>query len=190
MSKQHINIHVFSLNLMGTGIFVVFLPNYLNRKRRGVVFVDLQRALDLVPHLPLLPPIAMPLVRIELCDFKSYRGHHLIGPFSPFTSVIGPNGAGKSNLMDAISFVLGVKSAQLRSSQLRDLVYRGRRLEKSKDGKDALEETQDDAAASDEEEEAQGEGDAKTAWVLAVFEDEEKKEWLFKRTSVTALIRR
>jgi chromosome segregation ATPase len=30
--------------------------------------------------------------------------------------------------MDAISFVLGVKSAQLRSSQLRDLVYRGRRL--------------------------------------------------------------
>ena len=33
--------------------------------------------------------------------------------------------------MDAISFVLGVKSAQLRSSQLKDLVYRGRRLEKS-----------------------------------------------------------
>jgi structural maintenance of chromosome 1 len=45
-----------------------------------------------------------------------------------FTSVIGPNGAGKSNLLDAISFVLGVKSAQLRSSQLKDLVYRGRRL--------------------------------------------------------------
>ena len=73
----------------------------------------------------------MPLVRIELCDFKSYRGHHVIGPFTPFTSIIGPNGAGKSNLMDAISFVLGVKSAQLRSSQLKDLVYRGRRLEKS-----------------------------------------------------------
>ena len=73
----------------------------------------------------------MPLVRIELCDFKSYRGHHVIGPFTPFTSIIGPNGAGKSNLMDAISFVLGVKSAQLRSNQLKDLVYRGRRLEKS-----------------------------------------------------------
>ena len=34
--------------------------------------------------------------------------------------------SGKSNLMDAISFVLGVKSAQLRSSQLKDLIYRGR----------------------------------------------------------------
>ncbi|KAI9065079.1 RecF/RecN/SMC protein, partial [Trametes sanguinea] len=56
----------------------------------------------------------MPLIRIEVCDFKSYRGHQVIDPFRNFTSVIGPNGAGKSNLMDAISFVLGVKSAQLR----------------------------------------------------------------------------
>ncbi|KAI0261412.1 RecF/RecN/SMC, partial [Russula aff. rugulosa BPL654] len=51
-----------------------------------------------------------------------------LGPFKNFTFIIGPNGAGTSNLMDAISFVLGVRSAQLRSSQLRDLVYRGRRL--------------------------------------------------------------
>ena len=123
----------------------------------------------------------MPLVRIELCDFKSYRGHHLIGPFSPFTSIIGPNGAGKSNLMDAISFVLGVKSAQLRSSQLKDLVYRGRRLEKSRNGKEGEEEAQG-ASGSEEEEEVLGEGDAKTAWVLAVFQDTENKEWLFKRT--------
>ena len=122
----------------------------------------------------------MPLLRIELCDFKSYRGHHTIGPFSPFTSIIGPNGAGKSNLMDAISFVLGVKSAIMRSSQLRDLVYRGRRLEKSKDGKNVEEETQETAIS--DEEEVRGEGDAKTAWVLAVFEDVDKKEWLFKRT--------
>ncbi|KAJ9064558.1 Structural maintenance of chromosomes protein 1 [Entomophthora muscae] len=42
-----------------------------------------------------------------------------------FTAVIGPNGAGKSNLMDAISFVLGMRSQQLRSSNLKDLVYRG-----------------------------------------------------------------
>ena len=38
----------------------------------------------------------------------------MIGPFKQFTSIIGPNGSGKSNLMDAISFVLGVQSAQLR----------------------------------------------------------------------------
>ena len=55
------------------------------------------------------------------------RGHQIIGPFKNFTSIIGLNGAGKFDLMDAISFVLGVKSAQLRSSQLRDILYRGRR---------------------------------------------------------------
>jgi structural maintenance of chromosome 1 len=32
-------------------------------------------------------------------------------------------GSGKSNLMDAISFVLGVQSAQLRGTALKDLVY-------------------------------------------------------------------
>ena len=34
--------------------------------------------------------------------------------------------------MDAISFVLGIKSSHLRSTQLRDLVYRGRVLKHSK----------------------------------------------------------
>ncbi|KAN0135870.1 RecF/RecN/SMC [Lactarius tabidus] len=123
----------------------------------------------------------MPLVRIELCDFKSYRGHQVIGPFKNFTSIIGPNGAGKSNLMDAISFVLGVKSAQLRSSQLRDLVYRGRRLARDNgEGTSQLEPDEED------EEEGDGEGTAKKAWVLAVFEDEKSKEWLFQRTISTS----
>ncbi|KAI0297775.1 cohesin complex subunit psm1 [Multifurca ochricompacta] len=119
----------------------------------------------------------MPLIRIELCDFKSYRGHQVIGPFKNFTSIIGPNGAGKSNLMDAISFVLGVRSAQLRSSQLRDLVYRGRRL-----ARDNGEGTSQPDREDEDEEEGEGEGTAKKAWVLAVFEDEKNKEWLFQRT--------
>ncbi|KAG1847796.1 P-loop containing nucleoside triphosphate hydrolase protein [Suillus tomentosus] len=148
----------------------------------------------------------MPLIRIEVSDFKSYRcahiiscqglshrsnnyrvylfpsrGHQVIGPFKNFTSVIGPNGAGKSNLMDAISFVLGVKSAQLRSSQLKDLVYRGRRLAKGPlDGSDATQDQEDDDNSDD-----QGEGTAKKAWVLAVFQDEKRKEWLFQRTIST-----
>lgn len=112
----------------------------------------------------------MPLIRIEVCDFKSYRGHQTIGPFQHFTSVIGPNGAGKSNLMDAISFVLGVKSAQLRSSQLRDLVYRGRRL------------ASEPPSMQSEDVEEEGEGTAKRAWVLAVYQDSKKQEWLFQRT--------
>ena len=61
--------------------------------------------------------------RLEVENFKSYKGHQVIGPFKNFTAVVGPNGAGKSNLMDAISFVLGVRSAHLRGSQLKDLVY-------------------------------------------------------------------
>lgn len=63
--------------------------------------------------------------RLELENFKSYGGVHTIGPFQRFTAVIGPNGSGKSNLMDAISFVLGVNSRQLRSNQLKDLVHNG-----------------------------------------------------------------
>ena len=98
-----------------------------------------------------------------------------------FTSIIGPNGAGKSNLMDAISFVLGVKSAQLRSSQLKDLVYRGRRLARNGvDGSQAVngEETDDDEVDEGDE----GEGTAKKAWVMAIFQDNDQKEWTFQRT--------
>jgi structural maintenance of chromosome 1 len=64
------------------------------------------------------------LVKLELENFKSYQGRQVIGPFDDFTSIIGPNGSGKSNLMDAISFVLGVNSSQLRSSHLVDLINR------------------------------------------------------------------
>ncbi|CAN8070880.1 unnamed protein product [Agarophyton chilense] len=64
------------------------------------------------------------LDRLELHNFKSYGGTVMVGPFKGFTAVIGTNGSGKSNLMDAISFVLGVRTSQLRGNQLRDLVYR------------------------------------------------------------------
>jgi structural maintenance of chromosome 1 len=78
--------------------------------------------------------------------------------------------------MDAISFVLGVKSAQLRSTQLKDLVYRGRRAaEGARElGFDVdIPETQ---ATQDDN------PDARTASVMAVYEDTEAKEWRFKRT--------
>jgi structural maintenance of chromosome 1 len=78
--------------------------------------------------------------------------------------------------MDAISFVLGVKSAQLRSTQLKDLVYRGRKAAEGQDGEDAMEvdeETQETVATQA--------GDAKTAFVIAVYEDDDAKEWKFKR---------
>ena len=63
-----------------------------------------------------VPPIGSVgrLHSIEIEDFKSYKGKHVVGPFPNFTAVIGPNGSGKSNLMDAISFVCGVKTSHLR----------------------------------------------------------------------------
>ena len=94
-----------------------------------------------------------------------------------FTCIIGPNGAGKSNLMDAISFVLGIRSNQLRSAQLRDLVYRGRKALQV-EGEDGMEVDQDD------EETQASQADARSAWVMAVYEDEKGKEWRFKRRSV------
>ncbi|XP_071726717.1 structural maintenance of chromosomes protein 1-like [Rutidosis leptorrhynchoides] len=75
--------------------------------------------------------------RIELENFKSYKGHQIIGPFYDFTAIIGPNGSGKSNLMDAISFVLGVRTGQLRGAQLKDLIYAFDDREKEQRGRKA-----------------------------------------------------
>lgn len=120
----------------------------------------------------------MPLRRLELSNFKSYRGTQVIDfGVAPFTCIIGPNGSGKSNLMDAISFVLGVKSAQLRSTQLRDLVYRGR---KAAEG--ANEMGLDVPVPETQEESLNGSNDARTASVMAVYADEAGEEWTFKRT--------
>eukprot|EP00792_Barthelona_sp_PAP020_P004269 TRINITY_DN2009_c0_g1_i1.p1 TRINITY_DN2009_c0_g1~~TRINITY_DN2009_c0_g1_i1.p1 ORF type:complete len:1254 (+),score=225.55 TRINITY_DN2009_c0_g1_i1:54-3815(+) len=60
---------------------------------------------------------------IEIENFKSYYGNHRIGPFKNFTSIIGPNGSGKSNIMDAISFVLGIRSKEIRSEANLDLIH-------------------------------------------------------------------
>lgn len=119
----------------------------------------------------------MPLRRLELNNFKSYRGSQVIDfGEAPFTCIIGPNGSGKSNLMDAISFVLGVKSAQLRSTQLRDLVYRGR---KAAEGATEL---GLDVPIPDTQDDSLNDNDARTASVMAVYEDDLAEEWTFKRT--------
>ena len=89
--------------------------------------------------------------------------------------------------MDAISFVLGIKSSQLRSTQLRDLVYRGRVMKTSK--------IQDDGTAApaangnangvengDDDDSQRTRGDPKTAWVMAVYEDDAGDEQKWKRS--------
>ena len=95
-----------------------------------------------------------------------------------------------SRRMDAISFVLGIKSSHLRSTNLRDLVYRGRVLRTSKlDGEPTANgeegEQEEDVDAMDESQDTGGANDPKTAWVMAVYEDDagEEQQW---RRSITS----
>ena len=68
----------------------------------------------------------MYLKEIALENFKSF-GTKVRIPFLPgFTAITGPNGSGKSNIIDAILFVLGVRSPKMvRAERLSDLIYKG-----------------------------------------------------------------
>ena len=132
------------------------------------------------------------LSRIELENFKSYKGKQIIGPFKKFTSIVGPNGSGKSNLMDAISFVLGVQSAQLRGSTLRDLVY-AYDVQDSKEKRNAsvslvyVLNTNDEEEEEEEEDESEErhedkENSKKTKRQKRGEEEGEKNEVRFSRT--------
>jgi structural maintenance of chromosome 1 len=93
--------------------------------------------------------------------------------------------------MDAISFVLGIKSSHLRSAHLRDLVFRGRVLRTStingdgsatKNGVNGH--ANGDVGSGDEgtRNSTQERNDPKNAWVMAVYEDDAGDEQLWKRT--------
>uniref|UniRef100_A0A8C5RUK3 RecF/RecN/SMC N-terminal domain-containing protein n=1 Tax=Laticauda laticaudata TaxID=8630 RepID=A0A8C5RUK3_LATLA len=56
-------------------------------------------------------------------NFKSWQGQQCIGPFKKFTCIIGPNGSGKSNIMDALSFVMGEKTSNLRVKHIQELIH-------------------------------------------------------------------
>lgn len=99
--------------------------------------------------------------------------------------------------MDAISFVLGLRSTSLRSAALKDLIYRsGKKKRKGKgkqsegqDEEDELADENDDDDDDDEEEEGdEGQEDQdgeRTAWVMAVYKHDDGKEWKFQRTIST-----
>lgn len=112
---------------------------------------------------------------IELYNFKSYCGKVRVEFGSAhFTSIIGPNGSGKSNMMDAISFVLGIRSNVLRSGQLADLVYRGRVMN-HKNSEDA--ESNEQVASTQEQR-----SDPKSAYVSAEYVKENGEVLELKRS--------
>lgn len=94
--------------------------------------------------------------------------------------------------MDAISFVLGIKSSHLRSAHLRDLVYRGRVLRHATingDGSAVARDPDGRANGGDGGMEddtpmdiTQERNDPKSAWVMAVYEDDAGEEQMWKRT--------
>ena len=97
----------------------------------------------------------------------------------------------ESRSMDAISFVLGIKSSHLRSAHLRDLVFRGRVLRTSKINGDGSATTNvanghvngDEGPVDDEMiDGTQERSDPKSAWVMAVYEDDAGDEQTWKRT--------
>ncbi|KAF1854358.1 hypothetical protein Lal_00015446 [Lupinus albus] len=84
--------------------------------------------------------------------------------------------------MDAISFVLGIKSSHLRSAHLKDLVYRGRVLKTAKINDDGSAQTNGDANGDADGNDKASRGDPKTAWVMAVYEDDAGEEQKWKRS--------
>ena len=68
----------------------------------------------------------MRLSKIKLSGFKSFVDPTTFDISSDLTGIVGPNGCGKSNLIDAITWVMGERSAKtLRGEQLSDVIFNG-----------------------------------------------------------------
>ena len=74
----------------------------------------------------------MKLKSIRLVGFKSFADETTIELQDSITCIVGPNGCGKSNILDALRWVLGEKSARgLRGQQMEDLIFLGSSIRKA-----------------------------------------------------------
>ena len=68
----------------------------------------------------------MRLAKVTIAGFKSFADPVEIRFDSPKVGIVGPNGCGKSNIVDAIKWVLGERSAKsLRGEAMLDVIFAG-----------------------------------------------------------------
>ncbi len=68
----------------------------------------------------------MKLKKLELYGFKSFADRTAFEFEDSLSALVGPNGSGKSNVVDAIKWVLGERSAQkLRGAEMANLIFDG-----------------------------------------------------------------
>ncbi|MFB6192916.1 MAG: chromosome segregation SMC family protein, partial [Candidatus Nanohaloarchaea archaeon] len=63
--------------------------------------------------------------KVTAKGFKSFQRKSSIPFYKGLTAVVGENGNGKSNILDAVSFVFGKRSSQLRAEKLEQLIFNG-----------------------------------------------------------------
>lgn len=74
----------------------------------------------------------MRLRYIKLSGFKSFADVVRVDIPGDMTGVVGPNGCGKSNIIDAVRWVLGERSAsKLRGSEMTDVIFNGSQTRKA-----------------------------------------------------------